>query len=78
MASPSGGAAPGCQHPGDEPATEAVAVGRAPARVLEPRKPAAEERRQLIRLRDNGAIGDAVMRRIQRDLDYEELMLHHE
>src|SRR5205809_4184677 len=38
----------------------------------------AVERRQLIRLRDNGAIGDAVMRRIQRDLDYEELMLHHE
>src|SRR6266700_3224680 len=38
----------------------------------------AVERRQLIRSRDNGAIGDAVMRRIQRDLDYEELMLHHE
>jgi len=38
----------------------------------------AVERRQLIRLRDNGAIGDAVMRRIQRELDYEELLLHHE
>ena len=38
----------------------------------------AVERRQLLRLRDNGAIGDAVMRRIQRELDYEELLLHHE
>ena len=38
----------------------------------------AVERRQLIRLRDNAAIGDAVMRRIQRELDYEELLLHHE
>jgi CPA1 family monovalent cation:H+ antiporter len=36
------------------------------------------ERRELLRLRDDGAISDAVMRRIQRELDYEELLLHHE
>lgn len=36
------------------------------------------ERRELVRLRDEGAIGDAVMRRVQRELDYEELLLHHE
>jgi CPA1 family monovalent cation:H+ antiporter len=36
------------------------------------------ERRELLRLRDQGAIGDTVMRRIQRDLDYEELLLHPE
>src|SRR5437588_821110 len=29
-------------------------------------------------LRDEGTIGDAVMRRVQRELDYEELLLHHE
>ncbi|PYO13920.1 MAG: Na+/H+ antiporter [Gemmatimonadetes bacterium] len=33
------------------------------------------ERRELIRLRDEGAISDAVMRRVQRDLDLEELLL---
>jgi len=33
------------------------------------------ERRELIRLRDGGAISDAVMRRVQRDLDLEELLL---
>jgi CPA1 family monovalent cation:H+ antiporter len=38
----------------------------------------AVERRELLRLRDAGAIGDTVMRRIQRELDYEELLLHHE
>ena len=38
----------------------------------------AEERRELLRLRDGGAISDAVMRRVQRDLDYEELLLHDE
>ena len=38
----------------------------------------ATERRELLRLRDEGAISDAVMRRIQRELDYEELLLHHE
>ncbi|OLD72822.1 MAG: Na+/H+ antiporter [Chloroflexi bacterium 13_1_20CM_66_33] len=38
----------------------------------------AVERRELLRLRDEGAIGDAVMRRVQRELDYEELLLHHE
>jgi len=38
----------------------------------------AAERRELLRLRDEGAIGDAVMRRVQRELDYEELLLHHE
>jgi len=36
------------------------------------------ERRKLLQLRDQGAISDAVMRRIQRDLDYEELLLHPE
>src|SRR5881275_1562897 len=36
------------------------------------------ERRELLRLRDEGTIGDAVMRRVQRELDYEELLLHHE
>jgi len=38
----------------------------------------AAERRELLRLRDNGAISDIVMRRVQRELDYEELLLHHE
>jgi Na+/H+ antiporter len=38
----------------------------------------AAERRELLRLRDEGAIGDAVMRRVQRELDYEELLLRHE
>jgi Na+/H+ antiporter len=38
----------------------------------------ATERRELLRLRDEGAISDAVMRRVQRELDYEELLLHHE
>jgi CPA1 family monovalent cation:H+ antiporter len=35
----------------------------------------AAERRELLRLRDDGAINDAVMRRVQRDLDLEELLL---
>src|ERR1041384_1897503 len=38
----------------------------------------AAERTELLRLRDNGAISDEVMRRVQRELDYEELLLHHE
>lgn len=38
----------------------------------------ATERREVLRLRDRGAISDVVMRRIQRDLDYEELLLHPE
>ncbi|HZI23049.1 MAG TPA: Na+/H+ antiporter [Gemmatimonadales bacterium] len=38
----------------------------------------AVERRELLRLRDHGEISDAVMRRVQRELDYEELLLHHE
>jgi CPA1 family monovalent cation:H+ antiporter len=33
------------------------------------------ERRQLLRLRDEGAISDAVMRRVQHELDLEELLL---
>src|SRR3989441_1468674 len=32
----------------------------------------AVERQELLRLRDNGAISDAVMRRVQRELDYED------
>src|SRR5947199_192535 len=36
------------------------------------------ERRELLRLRDEGAISDAVMRRVQRDLDLEELLLEPE
>jgi hypothetical protein len=36
------------------------------------------ERRELLKLRERGAISDTVMRRIQRDLDYEELLLHPE
>ncbi|HEV2750416.1 MAG TPA: Na+/H+ antiporter [Gemmatimonadales bacterium] len=35
----------------------------------------AAERRELLRLRDSGAINDAVLRRVQRDLDLEELLL---
>jgi len=38
----------------------------------------AVERKELLRLRDSGAISDEVMRRVQRELDYEELLLHHE
>ncbi|HVH67531.1 MAG TPA: Na+/H+ antiporter [Gemmatimonadales bacterium] len=38
----------------------------------------AAERQELVRLRDEGAISDAVMRTVQRELDYEELLLHHE
>ena len=38
----------------------------------------AVERQELLRMRDNGAISDAVMRRVQQELDYEELLLHHE
>src|SRR5207302_1526618 len=38
----------------------------------------AAERQELLRMRDNGAISDAVMRRVQQELDYEELLLHHE
>ncbi len=48
------------------------------AQVRLARELLAAERQQLLRLRDNGAISDAVMRRVQRELDYEELMLHHE
>ena len=33
------------------------------------------EREELLRLRDEGVIGDAVMRRIQHDLDLEQLFL---
>jgi monovalent cation/hydrogen antiporter len=33
------------------------------------------ERRELVRLRDDGAISDGVMRRVQRELDFEELLL---
>ena len=33
------------------------------------------EREELLRLRDEGVIGDAVMRRIQHDLDLEQLLL---
>jgi CPA1 family monovalent cation:H+ antiporter len=36
------------------------------------------ERRELLKLRNRGAISETVMRRIQRDLDYEELLLHPE
>jgi CPA1 family monovalent cation:H+ antiporter len=35
----------------------------------------AVEREELLRLRDTGAISDAVMRRVQRELDLEELLL---
>src|SRR5689334_25123248 len=35
----------------------------------------AAERRELLRLRDGGSINDTVMRRVQRDLDLEELLL---
>ena len=35
----------------------------------------AVEREELLRLRDSGAISDAVMRRVQRELDLEELLL---
>jgi hypothetical protein len=35
----------------------------------------AVERRELLRLRDEGAISDGVMRRVQRELDFEELLL---
>ena len=35
----------------------------------------AVERRELLRLRDEGAINDGVMRRVQRELDFEELLL---
>ena len=33
------------------------------------------ERRELLRLRDDGTISDAVMRRVQREIDFEELLL---
>ena len=33
------------------------------------------ERRELLRMRDEGVINDVVMRRVQRDLDLEELLL---
>lgn len=33
------------------------------------------ERRAIIRLRDEGAIGDEVLRRVQRDLDLETMLL---
>jgi hypothetical protein len=35
----------------------------------------AAERQQVVALRDQGAIGDDVMHRIERDLDLEELRL---
>lgn len=35
----------------------------------------AVERRELLWLRDEGAISDGVMRRVQRELDFEELLL---
>ena len=35
----------------------------------------AAERRAIIRLRDEGAIGDEVLRRVQRDLDLETMLL---
>jgi monovalent cation/hydrogen antiporter len=38
----------------------------------------AVERRELLRARDEGAISDAVMRRVQQELDYEELVLRDE
>ena len=36
------------------------------------------ERRELLRLRDEGAISDGVMRRVQREIDLEELLLEPE
>jgi hypothetical protein len=36
------------------------------------------EREELLRMRDDGVISDAVMRRIQRDLDLEQLLLASE
>ena len=38
----------------------------------------AVERRELLRARDEGAISDAVMRRVQQELDFEELLLRDE
>jgi hypothetical protein len=56
----------------DEPVeAKAVALERLTRELLH------VERREILRLREHGAISDTVMRRIQRDLDYEELLLHH-
>jgi hypothetical protein len=34
-----------------------------------------DERRAVVRLRDDGTIGDDVLRRIQRDLDLEQMLI---
>ncbi len=53
------------------PATAtATATGGCGAREL-----LAVERHELLRLRDEGAISDVVMRRVQYELDLEELLL---
>jgi len=52
--------------------------GKSIAHLRLARELLAAERQELLRMRDNGAISDAVMRRVQQELDYEELLLHHE
>jgi len=49
--------------------------GKSIAHLRLARELLAVERQELLRMRDNGAISDAVMRRVQQELDYEELLL---
>jgi CPA1 family monovalent cation:H+ antiporter len=58
--------------------TDAPVEAKSAAQMRLARELLTAERRELLRLRDEGTIGDAVMRRVQRELDYEELLLHHE
>src|SRR4029077_13178946 len=59
--------------------TQGAADGEEEAILAADRRLAREllavERRELMRLRDEGAISDGVMRRVQRELDFEELLL---
>jgi Na+/H+ antiporter len=55
------------RHNRDEALNEAFKKARA--------EMIAAERRQLVKLRDEGAIGDDVMRRVQRDLDLEQMLV---
>jgi monovalent cation/hydrogen antiporter len=62
--------------------TQGAADGEEEAILAADRRLAREllavERRELMRLRDEGAISDGVMRRVQRELDFEELLLDGE
>jgi CPA1 family monovalent cation:H+ antiporter len=68
---------------GDDPASDADGRGAAASAVCETneqvvREALAAERQMLVRLRDDGVIGDEVLRKVQQDLDLEESKLEED